>query len=390
MKGITDFFNSLTDQNLQGGKDIQPKELTAHDSDLSERSWFDDGDIWDSQARKEMPWQGIWWQSITFTDGPSLAQLVERVLEAFEMRTRPSMRFYLSTVLKAHMFLLNSQKACFNDVVSQTVSFRNPALQHYYDYGLMKVVEFNDSAGDVIVEIMKLLDKYGDCPSVNDKVKDIESLYSQKDLEMLRKVPLWRHTLNVTGRLTSHIRRGDSLERLLVLALAHDLGKMPHATTLITEPHERASLRVLDEIHGFYGLAYAEEIREAILEHHSESPKTCLGLKLRNADRSVRYYEVDEDSTLEEEWLEMTQIVEDSLVTQPLPAFCREIYPYFMDHKKLELLQYNLQAYDSAHELAADMKRILRLPAYLSSEAFKLGAVILDIAGGTFRTQVKP
>ena len=172
---------------------------------------------------------------------------------------------------------------------------------------------------------------------------------------------------------------------MLILALAHDLGKMPHVFRSMSESHEKASLRVLDGIPYFNSLPFAEEIREAILEHHSESPRTRLGRMLRNADDCARAYEIDEDRAIELELWEMLSEVEATFVAQSEKDFCRVIYPYFMDREKLESLRYNLRAYDNSEELVADVERILRQPPYLFSDAYRVGTVIADIAGGTLR-----
>lgn len=385
MKSVSSVLSRIKYQFLSDCRNAQIGENQLH----TENSWFDDADMFNALCRKVDPWVGTHWEAIKFADGTSLAQLVESILLPIDRRSQPVMRFYLTTVLKAHMFLRHRQKAWFNSASSRVVSFTNPVIEDFCESVLRKVIEFDDNAGKVILQILSMLDRYGDCPSVNRNLKcTAEKYYCKEELDHLSNTPLWRHTLNVAGRLTHrYCDPGESLERLLVLALAHDLGKIPKFSALPSDSHEQACLRALKEINDFYLLPYNGEIKEAICDHNGTSkPKTRLGLRLTKADEDARFWELYEDREIEEELQKITSMVSESLTAQQPAEFCRAIYPYFLDPNKLESLRYHLNAYIQANELVADLERIIKLPAYLYSEAFKVGTVIYDFGGGAFRT----
>ena len=86
-----------------------------------------------------------------------------------------------------------------------------------------------------IQEILFLLDAEGECPSVVDHFNFEKDHFSDKtSYALVKKVPLWRHTLNV-AELMATPQKDDSDQdvfnrvviRNLIVGLIHDLGKLP-------------------------------------------------------------------------------------------------------------------------------------------------------------------
>src|SRR6185369_520161 len=101
MKSVSSVLSRIKYQFLSDCRNAQIGENQLH----TENSWFDDADMFNALCRKVDPWVGTHWEAIKFADGTSLAQLVESILLPIDRRSQPVMRFYLTTVLKAHMFL---------------------------------------------------------------------------------------------------------------------------------------------------------------------------------------------------------------------------------------------------------------------------------------------
>jgi len=71
----------------------------------------------------------------------------------------------------------------------------------------------NGARRDLIIMILTLLDKEGDCPSVVRKHKDeAERIYAEDSYALLETVPLYRHTLTVTRNFIAK-RPGGSAGR---------------------------------------------------------------------------------------------------------------------------------------------------------------------------------
>lgn len=370
--------------------DILPKKGALESSgipvrDRNDRSnWIESFSSW---IKNIDPWGAASWSDIKLADGASLVELTERVLETADRSSHPSMRFYLSTVLKAHMFLLHNQALAFGRH-KPNLRFKNPSLQLYYEFGLMGAVDFGTPSGIVILQILRLLDQHGECPSVTRLTNDSDSHYDAHSYAVLHKVPLWLHSLNVAGRLTSRSTYyGEPVSRLLIASIAHDLGKMPHIRKFETESHIEASMRVLDSIPCFESLPYAGQIRKAIREHHCSNPETFLGKKLRNADHHARSCELASDSSIENDKWKMRLHLEEFSVEPTMKNICLAIYPYFMHFSELESLRDNLTAYERSADLVKDLERIIRQPQFLFNDAFRVGAAIADIAGAALGTK---
>ncbi len=349
-----------------------------------EHKRFDESD-WVYWLRSGEPWSGVAWEGFMLAEGASLAELMERVLKITDRSSHPSMRFYLSTVIKAHIFLKDSQVSQ-HDRKMPYVRFNNPLIRLYYEFCYEHGVDFESNSGRVILELLRLLDEHGDCPSVMNQPRDFGSRDDRRAHEILRKVPLWCHSMNVANRLASRcMYQGEPLSRLLIASLAHDLGRMPHISKSENESHAQVSVRVLNNISGFDRLPYASDIRKAIQEHHDSCPATPLGMKLHTADHDARRFELTADSICEYVKWEMGSRVDAFSVRPTIYEICRAIYPYFMDLAELELLRDSLTACKNSADLVKDLERILRQPQFLFNDAFRVGAAIADIAGATLR-----
>lgn len=159
------------------------------------------------------------------------------------------------------------------------------------------------SAKNVIGQILEFLDKNGGCPSVVSEQAKSYRLGGQFDekttYEILHKRTLMEHSLQVAKELIRDESLKNHFEKLMIAALAHDIGKaagFKDVKAYVTGDHPKNSVTILEtEIEGYSELPYAQEVSQAILFHHSSGgEKNPLIKALKDLDTSARRYEVNQ------------------------------------------------------------------------------------------------
>jgi hypothetical protein len=152
-----------------------------------------------------------------------------------------------------------------------------------------------------ILEMVKVLEQYGHCPSVvvtaPEKDEEHSDLYSIRDT--LAKVTLKEHTHRVTllamKSLKETYRDYEPLvPKMLVAALGHDLGKIPvfRASGIYTMgDHPAVSAMKVQELFAGSDIPWLRESLDAIRGHHRAS-KDQFDALLRQADGRARELEV--------------------------------------------------------------------------------------------------
>jgi len=96
--------------------------------------------------------------------------------------------------------------------------------------------------GDVLLcveELLKLLDREGDCPSVVNRNKnEVEAKLEEDVYTLLASLPLYRHSLNVAIELASRCSQKLLGPMALITGLAHDLGKRFKNADQVCRNHE--------------------------------------------------------------------------------------------------------------------------------------------------------
>ncbi|MDA8089521.1 MAG: HD domain-containing protein [Nitrospiraceae bacterium] len=171
--------------------------------------------------------------------------------------------------------------------------FQHPEIQEFYGRHVKDRHFSAAAAGDVIREILGLLDQEGDCPSVvNEKLN--EGSLEKNAYDLLAQIPLYRHSLDVAEELIKAFKESPAaIPKVLIASLGHDLGKLPsYRKTLYTMgDHPLMSVTVLESLQGYGGLSYREEINRAISSHH-RNPQGLLEEKLKEADMAARRLEL--------------------------------------------------------------------------------------------------
>ena len=125
----------------------------------------------------------------------------------------------------------------------------------------------------VCEQILQLLDREGDCPSVVSLRGDVEGTWDENTYRILAQTNLLDHSLNVAEqvvRLLSEDQAWHVIPDTMVAALGHDLGKLKSQTGALytTGEHPLAASKPLAGISGFRKLPRKEEILRAIRLHH--------------------------------------------------------------------------------------------------------------------------
>jgi len=149
----------------------------------------------------------------------------------------------------------------------------------------------------VCFEILRLLDREGQCPSVVDVQGDVEAAWEQNTYRILAQTTLLDHSLNVAEqvvKLLSDNQAWHVIPDTMVAALGHDLGKLKSARGSLYSlgEHPLAAGAIVSAISGFKELSRKEDILRAIKMHH-KMPEGLLGKTLKKADQQARQQELE-------------------------------------------------------------------------------------------------
>jgi HD domain len=167
---------------------------------------------------------------------------------------------------------------------------------------------FNGNSLRAIVELLKLLDTKGKCPSVVNKHKDEPEIgYDKHVYKVLKKIPLYEHSTNVAREMMKIVPDASPLiPKYAIAGLCHDIGKitMYYDKLHTTGVHAFIAVSVVDKLTAIHELKFLDEIIDAVKNHH-RNPETQLGKDLKKADQEARrkeiaWYDMDEEHATEQ------------------------------------------------------------------------------------------
>ena len=178
---------------------------------------------------------------------------------------------------------------------ADTPHFFTPVIREFFEKHLQNKPFYTGKVRVVINNILTLLDMEGGVASVVSGQYETESKIPEDTYKMLSMVTLAEHTIHVAEEMLNLVPYGPNLPPALIAALAHDLGKIPKYRKQYYSlgDHAFISITVLEGIQGFKELIYADEILQAVRDHHLK-PKNFLGEKLKEADTKARRRELVE------------------------------------------------------------------------------------------------
>ena len=174
--------------------------------------------------------------------------------------------------------------------------FQRQVLQNFYMENVANKPYFHEVTKGIVEHILNLFDKEpGDPLSVVNIKGDAESTMNSNAFEILRHVTLVDHSIHVANEIIKAAPPGPMLQKLIIVALAHDLGKLPSLrwATYSTGDHALLSVTAMENIPGMSTLSYSDELMRAVRDHH-RTPKEQLTKKLKDADHKARSMEMSE------------------------------------------------------------------------------------------------
>lgn len=198
---------------------------------------------------------------------------------------------------------------------NESISFSHPEILDFYAEYVKDRTFSVTPAGSVVKEMLSLLDREGDCPSVINAKGEAEGYLDKNAYDVLAGIKLYEHTLNVAKEMIRAFKSSAAmLPKVLITSLGHDLGKLPsyRKTLYSMGDHSLISLTILEGLKVYRELPYRDEINKAIADHH-RSPKGLLGEKLKEADHAARRMEMARNVQ------ERTKTAPDKSIEPPLP-----------------------------------------------------------------------
>lgn len=157
----------------------------------------------------------------------------------------------------------------------------------------------SQGAEEVIMDLLRMLEKHGHCPSVVIDSRDDEANDLITVRDNLAKVTLRDHTYAVCRNMVSNMKKNmmDSESMIpgaLVMALGHDIGKIPEFRTsgaYNAKDHAMVGANKLMEMLQGKSDFWAKKVIAAVREHHSPTKDDQTSM-LKQADRQARQLEL--------------------------------------------------------------------------------------------------
>jgi hypothetical protein len=156
----------------------------------------------------------------------------------------------------------------------------------------------SQDALNIARELIKLIEMHGDCPSIADRGRDLESMNFSSIREKLAAITIKEHTYCVTLNLIRAIKGyytdyNVHIPGAVIAALAHDIGKIPALMDSFSDTceHHIISAWKLTEMFSGKNHALTSKIISAVENHHSDS-KDGFSRMLKQADSEARQTEI--------------------------------------------------------------------------------------------------
>ncbi len=194
----------------------------------------------------------------------------------------------------------------------QTVKVENPGidilLKHNWSVSIRDVINdcilpfkehfLQQNAVELVYKLLLLLEEHGDCPSVVMK-HDSEGINLNPGvIDNLAKVSLKEHTIHVVRFVIDELKKAFQepnihAPRMVVTALAHDIGKIPayHTGDYNTLDHPLIGELKFASLCEGVNISWVDQVRKSIREHHT-STSDQFTILLKNADRRARGLEM--------------------------------------------------------------------------------------------------
>jgi hypothetical protein len=173
--------------------------------------------------------------------------------------------------------------------------FRHSEIEQFYTEVIEGRPSVSGARHTLIIKLLSMLDIEGDCPSVvRANPKEAENLYSNESFAMLATIPLYQHSLTVARNLIAKADHEALLADMIIMALAHDIGKIPsyHDKMYSSGDHPIIAGLILNSIPEYISLPNRDDIDRAITGHHLLKSDNILTNGLKQSDHEARQSEL--------------------------------------------------------------------------------------------------
>jgi hypothetical protein len=217
--------------------------------------------------------------------------------------------------------------------LGQTFSWRHRRIQEFYQKHVLPCEKILSVSGYLIPvnSLLSLLDTHGDCPSVIQREQDHEYQAVANVYDLLAKITLLDHSLNVAEQMISSVARAKTRDpemlmgKILVTALGHDIGKIPglmDGQPARKGDHPYISYLVLKNVILTDVSPQHEEILTAVKSHHFQVQEGFTH-ELRKADQAAREMEAEMLSIKEGSAAELMHLIQEQQISEsvnPVPV----------------------------------------------------------------------
>ena len=174
-------------------------------------------------------------------------------------------------------------------------TFRHEEIDRFFTDMVEQRRSIEGARRQVIIELLKMLDEEGDCPSVvRMNEHEAEKSFKEDTFAMLATIPLYRHTLSVARKSMAKAGQEAILVDFLIVALAHDLGKIPsnYGKMYMSMDHPLISALIVNGIPEYASLPNRTELDKIIRGHHILKTDDTLTNIFKLCDHETRQEEL--------------------------------------------------------------------------------------------------
>ena len=205
--------------------------------------------------------------------------------------------------------------------ITNPASWKHKRIHAFYQKHVAPFEKILGTSGYLkpVTNLLSLLDAYGDCPSVVKLNQDHEYQEIQNVYDLLSKITLLDHSLNVAEQMISDVVRSKTKDpemimgKIIVAALGHDIGKIPdlmNGDTCRKGDHPYISYLVLKNAIFTETSPQHEDILSAVKSHHFQV-REGFTHDLRKADQAAREMEAEQLSLRGESASPLIQILHE-------------------------------------------------------------------------------
>jgi hypothetical protein len=205
-------------------------------------------------------------------------------------------------------------------------SWRHERIHAFYEKHIKPFEKILGNSGYLkpVTMLLSLLDAHGDCPSVIQANQDHEYQAIQNVYDLLAKISLLDHSLNVAEQMIADVARSKTRDpemimgKILVAALGHDIGKIPdlmNGETCRKGDHPYISYLVLKNAIFTETSPQHEDILSAVKSHHFQI-REGFTHDLRKADQAAREMEAEQLSLRGESASPLIQILHEQTASE--------------------------------------------------------------------------